>query len=316
MQKLLIGIMEYGEADFVHCLQAINNQATDFDWFIIRNQKYTAVHQMLYKLFDEQKNNYCGLLKLDADMVLYPETLQKLTQTLHENPQISQIKSQLWDFLTQMRIPGIICYTKNCQFIIDADNLIPDHDPIITSGYTHYNYEPVGDHMAYCDLAQAYRYGFIRMMKTLQSDRKHKELAAVFIEWTLLAQCYSASLIHKDKRRDYALMGGLDVFNATQESLSVIYQGNYPDLAKQRIKELANIPPQNIDQYIKNNYENLIILASQLGQKLRNNPVLTYNHTKEVQVNWQAQIKPQIHPKSDLPLFIEQIRLELHNEIK
>ncbi len=300
-KKLLIGIKEYGEADFNHCLNALYAQQCDFDWFVVHKQPNKLAHQLVYGTYSMHHDAYLGFVSCDADMCLYPNIIQKWQQKLQNDSNISIIKAVLNDYLMDDTIPGIHCFANNCQFYDYPDNLIPDVDPIY-SGRNEYEYEPAGDHMKYCDINQSYRFGMHRMTKILQSDRQKPDLTAAMVEWSILMKVYFAYKLDANELRLFALMGALDVYNAKGDNLKYIYNHNYPDIAKARVPELLQIPREKITQMVNHYYKNIIMMASQVGTHLNNPPAFKHNpqNRNPRPFDLPPQLIPKIHQKHEL----------------
>ncbi len=299
--KLLIGIKEYNEADFTHCLTALHAQNIEFDWFVVHKQPNKLAHQLVYATFVIQRKEYMGFVVCDADMCLYPHILQQWQAKMQNDPKISIIRAVLHDYLTNDNMPGVSCYANNCQFIDYADSLIPDVDPS-HPGRNEYEYEPAGTHMAHCDIYQAYRFGMHRMTKILQADRETPDLTASMVEWTILIRVYLAYKADPNELRLFALMGALDVFNAKGDNLKHIYDYNYPEVAQMRVPELCDFPRERLTGLVHQHYQNMIMMAFQIGVKLNNPPAFKPNTTSRAPRPFELpeHLLPKIRAKHEL----------------
>ncbi len=299
MAKILVGIMTNGEQEFRASQDSLKNQKNcDFDYFIIAGKSSFEAHKILYANFTAHQANYCGFMKLDADMVLVHDDILHQAHEILSSGQYGLIMHHVHDYLSQLITPALYVFRNDCQFYDVGDPLLHDTQPLIV-GESYFNKAVWANHMPNCSYQQAVRFGFHRSLKIIQINSYAKILRNMLLEWTVLQNVYFAYKKQGDERRLWALLAAHHVIfgkDSDRDKVSSNYGGSY---VEDFVFSVAQQNPTKIFDQIANIWQDHLTIISQIA-KLFEKPPLDSAH-----MNFQLPfIKGENYEKALIQKFV------------
>lgn len=226
--NVLIGIMYFGENEYEHCLDAIDQQTfRNFKLDIRENEANSAAHNNLYRSFMEHRSEFTHFLKLDADMVfMRPTALEEMVTIFDGTPELDVLKSDVHDWMSDMLTLGLNMYSSRVQWQTSTEYLFVDshgHYPGLNmhmwttpAPFVTHSPDPSG--------FQSFAFGLHRAMKSLELSRKEKSGMAPY-QFMILDRTWMAYQKHGDVRRLYALQAADLVFADPERFIGYAYKG-------------------------------------------------------------------------------------------
>ena len=114
----LIGILHCGESQYDACRAAIASQShKNWDVFVVKDLPNVQAHQVLFKTFADNADQFDLFVKVDADMELYHEDfLKELTHFFATESDIDYLAMKVDDFFTARFIWGLNAFRSSVVF--------------------------------------------------------------------------------------------------------------------------------------------------------------------------------------------------------
>lgn len=198
--RVFVGTLHSNEGELEHCKKAILEQNdVNVTHVIISGLPEKEAHNELWRSWREAKNDHDIFVKVDADTVLFTQTIiAQLWAIFDNNPRVTGVQAPLLDYFTDGYINGLNCFSPRVTFNDTVDGLFCDrgvdvnHDIVIRSTDVPPALKPAGWHCFHATPIQAFHYGLHRALKKQSSTLQ------------LLKQAWER---HRDEIRAYALIG-------------------------------------------------------------------------------------------------------------
>lgn len=175
-----------GEGDYLASQESILTQVgMTVDTEVFNDLPEMEAHNALLSSWNERKQNYDALFKVDADTVLrHPTVLKEMTEFLVSSG-AAALQAWLNDFYTDTLIYGLNCYDPRKNTFNLSDNRLFCDRSIVHRGQVMYgddmppSVRVAGDHCHRATLVQSFHYGLHRGLKgrspglVADAHRKH-----------------------------------------------------------------------------------------------------------------------------------------------
>lgn len=125
--RILIGTLFCGESQIDKCKEAVRSQKyVNLDQFIVADMASVDAHNTLWSYWNEHRNEYDMLVKVDADMVLVDDTIIHRLYEAMRRHQGDGIQAALHDYFTDDLIFGVNCFANTVYFEEARDDYMCD----------------------------------------------------------------------------------------------------------------------------------------------------------------------------------------------
>ncbi len=280
--RVLVGTLFSGENEFRQCKDSLQDQVfTNWDHVVYKNLPNKKAHETLYRKFMDEAENYDLFVKLDADMVFMSEqSLSKIVGTFQNYKHLDHALLGVKDWASNSIIDGLHIFSNRATWTKNDENLFVDPSPKVPGKkfYTHNEPAPLVVHSPNPSKNQAFRFGYHRALKLLQTDRVGFSFLSSRMQFKLLSNIWHQYYIKRDVIRGIILFGAdyvirneasPDLYSNDKETLYQIFENEYP--GKQKV---FNDLKKNWANWLKRYkiYLNEVGLRSVLGSALKEIP--------------------------------------------
>ena len=253
--RVLVGTLFSGENEFEECKRSLRNQSfTNFDHVVFKNLPNKEAHETLYNKFMDEAENYDLFVKLDADMVfMNDQSLSKIVGTFQDFEELDHAILGVKDWASDSIIDGLHIFSNRATWSKNEEDLFVDPSPKVPGRklYTHDAPAPLVLHSPDPSRKQAFRFGFHRALKLLQTNKEDFSFLSSKMQFELLANIWQQYSQKRDAVRgiilfgaDYVIRNELqqNLYSNDQEKLYEVFENEYPGEEK-------------IFNYLKRNWE-------------------------------------------------------------
>jgi|694.fasta_scaffold127009_3 hypothetical protein len=200
--KILIGILHSNEPQFKDCVDSVKLQKYDyqFDYFVISNKTKNEAHDLLYKNFMSNSNQYDLFLKLDADMIIKKKDFFKYISNLFIlDDKLDWVRLLLYDHFLKENISGLNIYRSSVKWNTNKANYFTDRILDVRTVRKDLGIDPDKQWLTHCENASLYQhfnFGFHRAIKLFQFDSKVRLYS--YMHWNVFIKIYRLYSVNKD----------------------------------------------------------------------------------------------------------------------
>src|SRR5690554_2319106 len=262
MLRVLVVTLYSGENEFEECLNSVRSQVgAKCDHKVIKNLPKHEAHQKLYKLFNDSRQSYDFMVKLDADMAFATEkSLTNLLEFFDDG--IEVVSATVLDGLTGMDMDAIHIYTNRCFFHYDSgDPLFTDQVKIEFPGRKLKIVDHDHNVMHAFDPSefQSFMFGVHRAMKVMQHGFMVPKLNYSSHQRKIISRCFSRYKSGDFDVSKYAILGAGLVYDGVIKDSALYAKDDYRALFEDRRGESKYLD----DKRFKS--ESLLTLSSVIG---------------------------------------------------
>lgn len=231
--RVLVVTLYSGENEYDDCKQSVTQQVgVDTVHMFIEYLPKKEAHQKLFQIFNESRNSFDYLLKLDADMVFVsPHSLRNILENFSDG--VDVVSATVHDGMTNSDMQGVNVFSNRCRFHYASN------DPLFTDNL---RVDYPGRHYSYVDNSrsvlhafdpspfQAFMFGVHRALKVTQPGRKVPSINNSYHQRVILNQTYSFWLESKAPHLEYALWGASLVFQRTINTPELFLKTDYVEI--------------------------------------------------------------------------------------
>lgn len=209
--SILIGTLFSGENEFSTCLESLTKQDyRNFEHFIIKNLPNKEAHDLLYRKFMSERDNFELFLKLDADMVFLNDyALRSIVKEFERDKNLDHAQFAVHDWYSDQPIMGVHVTSRNAIWQENDNKLFVDPYPRIPGKRKLYwnGIAPFIIHSPNPTSFQAYHFGLHRALKAFQYETDRFSSIQSQYQWKILKKTWKNFKKSKDKRLGFAILG-------------------------------------------------------------------------------------------------------------
>ncbi len=230
MIKVLVVTLYSGENEYDQCCDSVKSQSgLIVDHKVIKNLPKQEAHQKLYKLFNDSREDFDYLAKLDADMAFSsPQSLINIVSEFNDG--IDVISATVHDGITDSDIQSFNIFSPKCYFHYESnDPLFTDKLVIDYPGaqYSYIDKERNVLHAFNPSPFQAFTFGVHRALKVVQPGAKIPSLSNSYHQRYILNQAYNHYAETGSEHARQALLGATLVFQGVIDSPALFQKSDY-----------------------------------------------------------------------------------------
>jgi len=232
MKKIYVVTLYSGENEISLCKQSVCEQTgVEITHEIIAFLPKKEAHQRLFRQFEERRQDFDFMAKLDADMVFSnSNSMSSILDFFSTDVDIVSIT--VWDRITNSDIPSFNIFTRRCSFDYkNNDDLFTDKLPITYPGKhlvlrderrnVHHAPEPTP--------YQAYMFGVHRALKVMQYSQHTPRLEAAYYQLGYIMKAYANFTKTGDTAAEMASLGAAQVLRGEIIDAALVDKTGYSD---------------------------------------------------------------------------------------
>lgn len=230
MLKVIVVTLYSGENEFLECCKSVESQVGVFiDHRFIKYFPKQEAHQKLYQLFNESREEFDYLVKLDADMA-FSNSNSLLNVIDRFNDGVDIVSATVHDGITDTDMQSFNIFSKRCFFHYGSnDPLFTDKLTIDYPGiqYSYIDKDRNVIHAFNPSPFQAFMFGVHRALKVVQPGAKIPGLNNSYHQRIILNHAYECYKKTRSAHSKYALFGATLVFQNVINDSALFQKSDY-----------------------------------------------------------------------------------------
>lgn len=240
MIKVLVITLYCGENEFPECCESVKSQiGIDVTHKVIENLPKQEAHQELYRLFNENYENYHYFAKLDADMVFSgPQSLRNVIDNFRDG--IDVVSATVHDGITDSDMQSFNVFSSKCYFDCRSNDPLFTDKLLIEYPGSHYSYVDECRNVLHAfnpSPFQAFMFGVHRAQKVVQPGSRVPSLNNSFHQQRILNKVFKRYRKTASEDSRQALLGATLVFRGVISDPSLFRKSDYIEVHEDMIQK-------------------------------------------------------------------------------